>query len=76
MLLYILMPHISQRRLKQETFRNMKESFTNLMAVPRNPRLTQLLLNDVLTATERVMLAKRLAAIVMLCRGYTVKKVA
>ena len=69
------MPHISKRRLKQETFRSMKKSFTNLMAAPRNPRLTQLLLNDVLTATERIMLAKRLAAIVMLCRGYSSYKI-
>lgn len=75
MLSYTRMPHVSQRRLKRETFRSMRESFTNLMAVPRNPRLTQLLLNDVLTMTERVMLAKRLAAIVMLCRGYSVYKI-
>lgn len=75
MLSYTHMPHVSQRRLKQETFQSMRKSFTNLMAVPRNPRLTQLLLNDVLTATERVMIAKRLAAIVMLCRGYSAYKI-
>ena len=69
------MPHVSQKRLKQETFRSMRNSFINLMAAPRNPHLTQMLLNDVLTATERVMIAKRLAAIVMLCRGYSVYKI-
>lgn len=45
------------------------------MAVPREPKNARLFLNDVLTPTERIMIAKRLAAVVMLCRGYSGYKV-
>ncbi|TSC57391.1 MAG: hypothetical protein Greene041679_336 [Parcubacteria group bacterium Greene0416_79] len=45
------------------------------MVVPRAQKDARLFLNDVLTPTERLMIAKRLAAIVMLCREYSGYKI-
>jgi len=53
----------------------MGSSFIRLMAFPRTQEKARLFLNDVLTSTERLMIAKRLATIVMLCREYSGYKI-
>ncbi len=69
------MSHVSRRRLKQKTYEKVHNTFLELMAFPREKKRAHLFLTDVLTRTERLMLAKRLAVIVMLCRGYSGYKI-
>ena len=69
------MPHVSKRKLKQKTFWSVRDNFIGLMAFPRGAEKTQQFLSNILTPTERLMLAKRLAVIVMLCRDYSGYKI-
>ncbi len=69
------MPHVSKKRLKRDIFERVGDNFIKLMSFPRKEGKARLFLNDVLTPTERLMIAKRLAVIVMLCRGYSGYKI-
>lgn len=69
------MSHISRKKLRKKTFQSVEDTFFRLMSFPREAKKSRAFLADVLTPTERLMLAKRLAAIVMLCRGYSGYKI-
>ncbi|TSC83393.1 MAG: hypothetical protein G01um101417_639 [Parcubacteria group bacterium Gr01-1014_17] len=53
----------------------MQDNFVRLMMFPREAKNAREFLGDVLTPTEQQMIAKRLAVIVMLCRGYSGYKI-
>lgn len=69
------MAHVSRRQLRRKTLGKVQNTFLGLMAFPREKKNAHLFLSDVLTDTERTMIAKRLAVIVMLCKGYSGYKI-
>jgi uncharacterized protein YerC len=69
------MSHVSRRQLKRKVLGKVRNTFLELVAFPRDKKNAHLFLSDVLTQTERTMIAKRLAVIVMFCRGYSGYKI-
>src|SRR3989344_8389726 len=64
------MPHVSQKRIKKEVFKRMSDEFINSVSSLKTYLEIKGFLNELLTPTERIMLAKRLAIILMLRKGY------
>ena len=62
------MPHLSEADLDAATHKRITRQLSGMLA-DKNAYVLSLLLHDLLTKTERLMLAKRLAAIVLLERG-------
>jgi uncharacterized protein YerC len=71
------MPHLSQRKLEKDHFLQInKQLYKILEGLVRNNN-TKVFLNEILTKTEKVMIAKRLATIAMLDKGessYSIEK--
>ncbi|MBI2476415.1 MAG: hypothetical protein HYV67_04210 [Candidatus Taylorbacteria bacterium] len=65
------MPHISKKKLKRKVFLKIHEELFRAIARARNSQKSSRLLAELLTPTERIMIAKRLAIIVMLHRGHS-----
>lgn len=63
------MPHISSRKLKKELLLKIQGQLFESIAKIRNRKQSRLLLTELLTPTEQTMIAKRLAAILMLAKG-------
>lgn len=64
------MPHISGRKLSEEVHSKLHfQLFNLLLSSPRNKRKEIEAVEQLFTDTEKVMLAKRLAAILLLSRG-------
>lgn len=61
--------------MKQETLEKIHKGFFRLVTAAGGRKNPERFLRELLTPTETVMLAKRLAALVMLCRGYSGYKV-
>lgn len=66
----VVMPQVSKIRLRKEIEERMFKIFFQSMADAKTPKETENLLNDLLTPTEKIMLAKRLAIALLLLRGY------
>ena len=64
------MPQVSKVRLRKEIEERMFKVFFQSMADAKTPKEAEILLNDLLTPTEKVMLAKRLAIALLFLRGY------
>jgi len=64
------MPHVSQKRVKKDVFKRMSNEFINSVAFLKTRPEIKGFLNELLTPTERIMLAKRLVIILMLQKGY------
>jgi len=62
------MPHISKKRLKKKTFRKINEELLAVFTLAQNQHEFAPLFNDLVTRTEKIMLAKRLAVILMLSK--------
>ncbi len=65
------MPHVSGRKLKKHVFLKMSEEFIEIFAAVRTKQKARRLLEELLTQTERIMIAKRLAMIFMVEKGYS-----
>ncbi|HBT81612.1 TPA: hypothetical protein DEB04_02750 [Candidatus Giovannonibacteria bacterium] len=63
------MPHVSRKRVKKDIFKRMSNEFIENIASLKNSSEIRGFLNELLTPTERIMLAKRMAAILMLKKG-------
>ena len=63
------MPHISSKKLTKENLNKLYREFAN--ALQKSERKSQMafFLNDILTHTEKIMLAKRFAVIYLLSKG-------
>jgi uncharacterized protein YerC len=70
------MPHISGKKLKDETLRELYSQLIVVLEKGSGRKGIRPVLNDLFTRTEKIMLAKRLAVIVLLARGVPVHKVA
>ncbi|MBI2639944.1 MAG: hypothetical protein HYW90_03615 [Candidatus Sungbacteria bacterium] len=64
------MPHVSRNKLDKETLRSLHDRFIELLAGTTHQGDLNDILSDLLTKTERIMIAKRLAIVVMLYKGY------
>lgn len=60
------MPHISSRKLKKEQFEKIYEKLALIFNNAGKSKKSRLILDEFLTTTEKIMLAKRLAIIFML----------
>ncbi len=65
------MAHISRKRLKKDAAAELSDQFLSFLALARTKQDARVLAHELLSQTERVMLAKRLAVVVLLVRGYT-----
>lgn len=65
------MPHISKKGIKRKTFLRISNDLIAMISGLRSKREIKALLNEILTPTERIMLAKRLAIIFMLKKDYS-----
>ncbi|MBI2609870.1 hypothetical protein HYW53_01710 [Candidatus Giovannonibacteria bacterium] len=70
-MIYHTMPHVSKRKLKKKVYSKIETNFIEVFLKFRSRKETSLLLNDLLTRTERVMLSKRIAIVLMLESGYS-----
>lgn len=64
------MSQVSKYPLKQEVFEKMFELLSKAIINSTNKEEVESLLEDLLTPTEKIMLAKRLAIAVLLTKGY------
>lgn len=64
------MPHVSSKRVKKDIFKRMTNEFVNMLSDLKSKEEIREFIKELLTPTERIMLAKRLAIIMMLKKGY------
>ncbi|MEK7144729.1 MAG: Trp family transcriptional regulator [Patescibacteria group bacterium] len=69
------MTHISRKRIKKDVATELANQFLTFLSIARSKAEASVLANEILSQTERVMLAKRLAIIVLLVRGYSFKQI-
>jgi Trp operon repressor len=60
------MPHVSKRKLKEDQFKKIYEKLGTVFDSAGKNNKSKLILQEFLTPTEKIMLAKRLAIIFML----------
>ncbi len=63
------MPHISNKKLKDEDFKKIYDRLISLFDTAGANRRSDALLMEFLTETEKIMFAKRLAALALLSEG-------
>ena len=66
------MPHISKRLLEKDDFININKQFYKIIGNLVRSGKTRLLFDGILTKTERIMLSKRLAIIILLDKGESI----
>lgn len=70
-----MVTRISKKKLADETLRAMSDQFLMSIVHVRTKRDALALINELLSKTERIMLAKRFAIIAMLARGYSFSQI-
>lgn len=70
------MPHISSRKVKKETLNKLYKEFGKAFEKSAHKLQASLFLNDLLTKTEKIMLAKRFAVIYLLSQEVPVSYIA
>ncbi len=65
------MPHLSAKTVKKKIYNRITREFIELIASVRTKDKTKALLRELLTPTEQAMLAKRLALIIMIKKGFS-----
>ena len=63
------MPHISSKKLKKETLNKLYNQFGKAFEKSARKSEAKFFLGDLLTKTEKIMLAKRFAVIYLLSQG-------
>jgi uncharacterized protein YerC len=69
------MPHVSKKRLKKKMATELADQFLTFLSNTRTKADARILARELLSQTERVMLAKRLSTIILLVRGYTFQQI-
>ncbi|MDP2676337.1 MAG: Trp family transcriptional regulator [bacterium] len=64
------MPKISKYKLEKEIYDSISRELRDIFAETKDKKDIENFLNDLLTPTEKIMLAKRLAIVIMLERMY------
>lgn len=70
------MPHISARKVKKEILNKLYNEFGKAFEKSAHKFQTSLFLNDLLTKTEKIMLAKRFAVIYLLSEDLPISYIA
>lgn len=70
------MPHISSKKVKKETLNKLYKEFGKAFEKSAHKLQANLFLNDLLTKTEKIMLAKRFAVICLLSQEVPVSYIA
>jgi len=65
------MTHVSKRRIKKDVAAELADQFLTFLSIARTKSAARTLAQELFSQTERVMLAKRLAVVVLLVRGYS-----
>lgn len=65
------MPHVSQKQLKKKVFLKIISQFYYEVTKFKNEKEVKNFFEGILSDTERLMLAKRFAAVLMFQRGYS-----
>ncbi|KKT56850.1 MAG: hypothetical protein UW81_C0020G0015 [Candidatus Giovannonibacteria bacterium GW2011_GWC2_44_9] len=65
------MPHVSRKKLKKKVFIKIGEKLSDTVAKANSAREVRWIFKELITPTECVMLAKRLAIILMLEKGHS-----
>lgn len=65
------MPHVSSRKLKKQIFVGINKHFVRAIADLKSSKDAKEFVDELLTDTEKIMLAKRLAIIYMISKGYS-----
>ncbi len=68
---FIHMPHVSRKKIKKEVATELADQFLTFLSLAHTKGEARILASELLPQTERVMLAKRLAGVVLLVRGYS-----
>ena len=63
------MPHISTKKISDEHFKKIYQQLISLFDTAGTKRKSDLLLGEILTDTEKIMLAKRLSIVYLLDEG-------
>lgn len=69
------MTHISRKKIKKDVAGELADQFLTFLALARTKQDARVLARELLSQTERVMLAKRLAVVVLLVRGYSFSQI-
>ncbi len=69
------MVHLSKRRVKKETFIKIGKQLAEFICGLETTQNTKILLETLISEPERIMLAKRLAVIIMLGWGYSFSQI-
>jgi len=69
------MPHVSRQKSDEKILNNLFAELVKILS-PHNTKDASKILNDLLTYTEKIMLAKRLAAIMMIAEGHSMYEIA
>lgn len=70
------MPHISSKKLKKETLNKLYNEFGKAFEKSAKKSETKFFLGDLLTKTEKIMLAKRFAIIYLLSQSVPISYIA
>jgi Trp operon repressor len=65
------MPHISRRKLNKNTQLKIHETLVKTVAKSSSLEKSNSLIEELLTPTEKIMLAKRLTIIILSMKGYS-----
>ncbi|MBI2609794.1 helix-turn-helix domain-containing protein [Candidatus Giovannonibacteria bacterium] len=65
------MPQISKKKIKRKTFARIENEFAAVFTTLNSQALIKRFFGEFFTETEQTMLAKRLAVILMLKKGYS-----
>jgi uncharacterized protein YerC len=69
------MVNISKKNIKKQTLSIVSENLIKYIALIKTQKTAENFINELLTPSEQIMIAKRFAAIVMIERGYSYSKI-
>lgn len=69
------MAHVSTKRIKKKVASELADQFLTFLALAHTKHEARILAHELFSQTERVMLAKRLAVVVLLVRGYSFSQI-
>lgn len=68
------MPHVSKGKLNQKVLKDLESYIRSVVAAPTNKQRASIF-DELLTQTEKVMLAKRLGILFLLKKGFSLYKI-
>ena len=71
----VIMPHVSQKYLKKESFKILMRQFINALEEADDRARVAPMLQELFTKTEKVMFAKRIALIYLLSKKVSFEKI-